>query len=355
MVSLRWRVGLTTTTLITMATKPGAPRIAALAGLVTIPLTTACGGTSDGSGAAGSGLAAVSYIGVQEQGSSGYAAAEIEGFFKQEGLKFSPTWATTGSVILQGLVSGDFDVANLGPAQLYVAIENGACARVLRPTAGAAYGLIAQPSLHLDTTMPYPEVLTQLQDKAVGVPARGAAQELVLRSLLQDAGLDPDTDVTWVAIGSGATATTAFSSGNVDASMSYSQLEVNLHANGTSFDKLLDLSGSDTPLGDFWQSVAVANCDWADDHPDAVLKFCHALNQGFSALAEDHAAGPRAFAYLNIGSDLDQATSLWEKYKTPSIDIPAFNEQNWSHQARFTPDGYTPDFSEYVVKGCATA
>jgi NitT/TauT family transport system substrate-binding protein len=332
-----------------MATRPGVRRIVLLLALSTMPWTAGCGGSAERP------TAAVSFAGVRDLGASGYAVAELKGFYAHEGLTFSPTWATSGTVILQGLVSGDFDVANLGPAQLYGAIKNGACARVLRPTQGAAYGVIAQTGLHLDTTRPYPEVLTQLRGKAVGVAARGASQELVLRSLLTNAGLDPDTDVRWVAIGAGAAAASAFTSGQVDAAMSYPQLEVNLQAGGTAFDKLVDLAGPDTPLGKFWQSVAVANCDWADDHPDTVLKFCRALNQGFKALEQQPDAGPEAFAHLGLGADPDQARTLWDKYRTPVVDIPPLNEENWQHQAAFTPDRTTPDFSEYVVDGCSTA
>jgi NitT/TauT family transport system substrate-binding protein len=299
--------------------------------------------------------ATVSYGGVREEGATGYAAAEQQGFFAQQGLTFSPTWAASGTVLLQGLVSGQFDVATLAPSQLFVAIRNGACARVLRPTEGAAYGVIARPALGLDTTRPYPEVLTQLRGKTIGVPARGGAQELVFRSMLKESGLNPDKDVTWVAIGQGAAATTAFSSGTVDVAMSYSQLEVNLTAVGIRFVKLLDLTGPDTPLGAFWQSLAVANCDWAHDHPDQVMKFCHALNQGFAALVERPDAGPRAFAYLNVGPDLSQARSLWPKYRTPVVDIPPLTEANWNYQARFTAGGSAPAFSSYVVNGCTTA
>jgi NitT/TauT family transport system substrate-binding protein len=322
---------------------------------VTILVATACSGCAPATGSPGGELTKVSFIGVQEQGATGYAAADVGGAFAEQGLDFAPTWATSGSVILQGVVGGDFDVGNVGPAQLYTAIENGVCARVLRPTEGAAYGLIARPDLHLDVHRPFPDTLRQLKGLRIGVAARGAAQELVVRTLLKEAGLDPNTDVTWLAVGSPATALAAFTSGQVDVVMSYTQLEVNLRAAGASFDKVLVLSGSDTPLGVFWQAVAVANCAWADSHPDTVMKFCHALNQGFASLANDRAAGPKAFAYVNIGANADEAASLWETYKSPVIDIPPLTEQNWRYQSRFTPNNYTPDFSRHVVAGCATA
>jgi ABC-type nitrate/sulfonate/bicarbonate transport system substrate-binding protein len=332
-------------------------RLVVTVALAAIAAAAGCGGPGvrQGSGRGSSGRTAISYGGVREQGTTGYAAAEQQGFFAQQGLTFSPTWATSGTVLLQGLVSGEFDVVNLGPAQLYPAIANGACARVLRPTQGAAYGVITQLGLHLDPTLPYPRVLAQLRGRTVGVPARGAAQELVLRSMLTEAGLDPDKDISWVAIGAGAAAVSAFASGKVDVSMSYSQLEVNLRTNGTPFVKLLDLAGPHTPLGAFWQSLAVANCHWAHDHHDEVMKFCHALNQGFAALVQRPDAGPQAFAYLNLGSDLAQARSLWRTYRNPVVDIPPLTETNWNHQARFAGVGSAPNFSEYVVNGCATA
>lgn len=325
-----------------------------------ILMTAACSGGPPVNGSAGGELTAasptrVSFVGVQEQGATGYAAAVVQGAFAEQGLELSPTWATSGAVILQGVVGGDFDVGNVGPAQLYAAIENGACARVLRPTEGAAYGLIARPDLHLDVDLPFPDVLRQLRGTRVGVAARGAAQELVLRTLLKEAGLDPDTDVTWLAIGSAPTALAAFTSGRVDVAMSYTQLEVNLRASGAGFDKLLVLAGPNSPLGVFWQAVAVANCVWADSHPDTVMRFCRALNRGFASLVDDRDAGPKAFAYVKIGSDLDESASLWETYKSPVVDIAPLTEQNWRYQSRFTPNNYTPDFASHVVEGCATA
>ena len=124
-------------------------RAVACLAAATILAPAACGGSSPANGSAGgeltnASLTKVSFIGVQEQGATGYAAAEVQGAFTEQGLEFSPTWATSGAVILQGVVGGDFDIGNVGPAQLYTAIESGVCARVLRPTEGAAYGLIAR-------------------------------------------------------------------------------------------------------------------------------------------------------------------------------------------------------------------
>jgi NitT/TauT family transport system substrate-binding protein len=331
------------------------PRALGRVAAATILVAAACSGCYPADGSTGGELTRVSFIGVKDQGAAGYAAAHVQGAFAEQGLEFAPTWATSGSVILQGVVGGDFAIGNVGPAQLYAAIENGVCARVLRPTEGAAYGVIARPELHFDVGRPFPDVLRQLKGARIGVAARGAAQELVLRTLLKEAGLDPNTDVTWLAIGSPATALAAFTSGQVDVAMSYTQLEASLRAAGADFDKVLDLAGAGTPLGVFWQAVAIANCDWADSHPDTVLKVCHALSQGFAALANDHDAGPKAFAYVQIGSNLDESASLWETYKAPSIDVPPLTEQNWRFQSRFTPDNYTPDFASHVVAGCATA
>jgi NitT/TauT family transport system substrate-binding protein len=325
------------------------------AGLVCV---LAAGCASSGSATSPNGdssTTVVSYAGVLEQGSAGYAAAVTQGYFASQGLTFSPTWATSGSVILQSVVGGSVDIANVGPAQVYEAIKNGACVRVLRPTEGAAYSLIAQPRLGLDSTLPYPDVLSQLKGLTIGVAAIGAAQELVVAKLLEDAGLNPATDVTWVAIGVGAAAVAAFAANKVDVAVSYSQLDVNLRADGSAFDELLNLSGPHTPLGTFWQAVAVANCKWADNQHATVLRFCHALNQGFAALASDPATGPKVFAYLKVGSSLDQSAALWTTWKNPVIAIPALNQRNWRYQARFTPDDYTPSYSKYVVSGCATA
>ena len=43
--------------------------------------------------------------------------------------------------------------------------------------------------------------------------------------------------------------------------------------------------------------------------------------------------GPKAFAYVKIGSNLDESAALWKTYKGPVIDIPPLTEPNWRYQS----------------------
>jgi NitT/TauT family transport system substrate-binding protein len=60
-----------------------------------------------------------------------------------------------------------------------------------------------------------PAFMTELKGKKVGVSARGAPTETVMRFMLTKAGMDPD-DVTYVAVGAGDTAIGALTSKQVD-------------------------------------------------------------------------------------------------------------------------------------------
>lgn len=88
-----------------MRTDTVVARAVAYLAAATILVTAACSGASPAIGSAGGeltngSLTEVSFIGVQEQGATGYAAAEVQGAFTEQGLDCTPTWATSGAVIL---------------------------------------------------------------------------------------------------------------------------------------------------------------------------------------------------------------------------------------------------------------
>lgn len=283
-------------------------------------------------------------------------AADQKGFFKEAGIKYEPVYTDSGPAQLQALIKGDLKVSTGSPPVFFAAINNGACIRVLRPMEGAEYNLIAQKSLGLNPNLPYPEVMQQLKGKVLGVPARGGPIEAVFKKFMTDAGLNPETDATFIAMGSGAPATTSFSTGRVDATLSTAALETSLNK-GAGFDVLLPLLGkTDGPLKDLYQAMVIANCEWVDKNPELVQKFCHALNQGYSALNSDPTAGPNALVALQVAPSPTEATAVWEQYKAPMVSIPELTEDTWKKQGEFAPPNVpVPDFAKHVVSGCATA
>ena len=79
-----------------MRTGTVASRAVAYLAASTILALAACGGGSPAKGPSSgeltnASLTKVSFIGVQEQGATGYAAAVVQGAFTAQGLDFSPT------------------------------------------------------------------------------------------------------------------------------------------------------------------------------------------------------------------------------------------------------------------------
>lgn len=309
--------------------------------------------TACGSGASSADAGTVRFGAFRTIGNTGVTTAELNGYFKDQGLKYEPIYSESVPATLQGVISGDIDIATSVPAVYFGAIGNGSCVKTLMPMASNDYNLVAQKSLKIDASAGFPEVLKQLEGKVIGVPARGGGPETLLRTWLRQAGLNPDTAVSFVAVGVGGSAITAFTSRKVDAMLSTSANEPRLGE----FDYLAKFAGQSTgPLANYMQTTTIVNCEFAEKHPETVQKACAAINKGYQALAEDKAAGPKAMLELKMVNDQASADKLWSQYSKAVTYRPELTEANWKFQGTFAPpDTPVPDFTKYVVDGCATA
>ncbi|MGW6659579.1 ABC transporter substrate-binding protein [Rhodococcus sp. NPDC055024] len=320
--------------------------------LLTTLISTAC---SSGSGNPEESNA-IEFGALRSLSNTGVSTAESKGFFDAEGINYSALFSDTAPAQLQAVVSGDLDIATVTPPPAFSAIANGTCLKVLRPMLGSEFSLIARKDLNLQTGLTAPEAAGQLKGKLIGVVARGDGPEAVIRKLMTDAGLDPSKDVTFVAIGSGASAATAISTGRVDATLSNSLLESAL-GGIENYDVILPLIGQiNNPLATYYPAVAVASCSWVESNPDLVQKFCRAVNKGYAALVEDPAAGPQALIDLQVTADPDTAEKLWTAHKEAITAVPVMDESRWKEQGQFLSSGITvPDYSKYAEPSCATA
>jgi len=70
----------------------------------------------------------------------------------------------------------------------------------------------------------YPGKLKDLKGHKIGIVAHGTTPEFALRYMLEQAGLDPDKDVTIVPVGLPAQALSAMKAGRVDADIAFEPL-----------------------------------------------------------------------------------------------------------------------------------
>jgi NitT/TauT family transport system substrate-binding protein len=148
--------------------------------------------------------------------------AEAKGFYKAAGLETSFVTVASGPLMNQMLGSNAIDFGFHPPANVGLAKEQGLDQVYIVGNMGMPYVLIAKKDLKLPNRGKYPAVMADLKGLIWGVTGRGADTEVFLRAMARDAGLDPDKDVTFVAVGLSPTALPALKAGRVDAFMTLS-------------------------------------------------------------------------------------------------------------------------------------
>lgn len=108
---------------------------------------------------------------------------------------------------VQTVVGGTLDVGQGSADMTAAAINAGADVVIIgASTPGAVLAMMARADVPLPSKAKgYPAVIRDLKGRKIGVPARGAAGEVILGAMLRDAGLAPG-DVTVVATGGPDTA-----------------------------------------------------------------------------------------------------------------------------------------------------
>lgn len=241
-------------------------------------LTTVLAACGDG-GSAASGGADAKTIRV-ELFCTGVApiAAEFainSGVAAQHDLTIEPMCVSSGSTATQALIGGSADVFMGDIGHVIVAQKRGA---KLRAYAVAnerfTYLMLARKDAHLSS-------VKDLAGKKVAVTAPGTLSHTEMKKAVMDAGLDPESDVTVVSGGAGATMQGMLNSGQVVAGMTSQP------------DSLLLLKTGDFEV--LWQEpdyryvdiIAMANEDWVAEHQDVMKAFLAAVDDASTQAKAD--------------------------------------------------------------------
>jgi NitT/TauT family transport system substrate-binding protein len=228
--------------------------IAVLVGVLAI-LATACGGGAGGGTAATSAPPATqaaasptatprpcctkvtaAYSNISADDWLSWYAFE-KGIFKENGLEVDLQSINGGAQTGAALLANQIQIGQFGGAEALSANAGGGDLVLVANLAPVyPYKLYVQKGI---------TSVAGLKGKKVGVSNAGGSSDIATRAALKSAGLDPDKDVTIVAVGSHANRTAALLAGSIDAGVDDPPEDLELVKAGLT--ALVDLAGQKLP------------------------------------------------------------------------------------------------------------
>lgn len=187
-----------------------------------------------------------------------------KGIFKASGLDVDLQSINGGAQTSAALLAGGIQIGQFGGAEALSANAGGADLVVVANLAPVyPYKLYAQKGI---TT------IAGLKGKKVGVSNAGGSSDIATRAALKAAGLDPDKDVTIVAVGSHANRTAALLAGSIDAGVDDPPEDLELVKAGLT--AIVDLAGQKLPAANtgviMQRAYLSANKDTVQAYVDAL-------------------------------------------------------------------------------------
>jgi NitT/TauT family transport system substrate-binding protein len=206
--------------------------------------------------------------------------AHDKGFYKAHGLDVTLLPITSGPASTQALLTGAAQISFNNPDAVLQANDKGQSLKIVGGEIKSAITtILARKAWPLPHAGSYPAVMADLKGAKIGVTVRGSSQEIWLRRMLTDGGLNPDKDVTFVAVGIVATALPALQSGQIDVwsgfepgtTIALSQLKI--------ANVVVDMRKGDGPkeLVNYSSEAFVATDKYIKENGDALKRFMAAI------------------------------------------------------------------------------
>lgn len=135
------------------------------------------------------------------------------GYYRQEGLEVEFKAITAHTAILEGMKSGSVQFGVGSPTFLLPIVAKG------EPFPPIQFYEYTYP-FKWDWAVPVDSQInevSQLKGKKLGVASFGTVEQQIGKAMLQQRGINPDTDVAWTAVGEGTTGNIALNRGDIDA------------------------------------------------------------------------------------------------------------------------------------------
>lgn len=158
--------------------------------------------------------------------------------------------------------------------------------------------------------------LADLEGKIIGVSSFGTSDYPIGQIMVRRAGLDPDVDVEWLAVGAGTTAGQAVDSGEVDALLYWDTGFGAIEAAGIELRYLPRPEGLPM-VGGLYLTATRA---FLDEHPQTAIGFARAVAKAQAFAQENPEAA--AYAFLQLYPEAaSRAASLQEQVEALMVPI----------------------------------
>ncbi|MEM6634613.1 MAG: ABC transporter substrate-binding protein [Pseudomonadota bacterium] len=240
------------------------------------------------------------------------------GIYKDNGLDVNLLPLRTGPDSIAGAVSRSADAVSNSLGNTLLANGQGQDLILVANAWNAPlFSWLKQPSYEMaGLDKAYPENLAGFDGARIGVAGRGTETELFTRVLLKDAGLDPDTDVTWVPVGFGQTAVAAFEAKQVDIIITMEPVQTILDARDTG-EMVIDLTVGEGPeLFRTYPGVSrIALRSHVEDNPELFEAYLAAHDEVIAFISDPANVGAVAEIFAEAsGQPLEIAQAIVSKY-----------------------------------------
>jgi len=204
-------------------------------------------------------------------------ATKEGGFFDKNGLDVTLQNIASAQGV-PAVLAGQITFAQVGGSEVLSANAGGADLVVIAQLAGV-YPFVLEVAADIKS-------VNDLKGKKVGVSTVGSSSDIATRVALKKMGLDPDKDVSILAVGSVQNRTAALLAGSIQAGVSQPPDSLALEAKG--FHPLYDLASQKLPSAN--TSVTVRR-SYIASNKDVVQRYVDSLVQGIKKLKADKAFG----------------------------------------------------------------
>lgn len=313
----------------------------ALAGCGSGGSSSASSGSGSGSGSGPIPVTITSFNG--SFASLSVYVANRKGFFQQHGISPKFVTVSSGSAAMQAMLSGSSEMANVAIFEALTAVSKGESVKYIVGAATGSFGeLVVGKNVKLaDESQGYPAVIKDLKGKKIGVSSKGSATYYALAYTLQQAGLNPNTDVTIVPAGTLSAQVAALKSGQLDAFMSQEPVTTQVTSSGDGRVVYYEYQGNRPALFDNLITNGIATTQqYLTANPKAVQGVHDAVAQADSYIAGLDQAGVTALAsvvspdFPGISTSvLAQAISHYQKLYSATMSKAGVSAANTLLQA----------------------